>query len=277
MAEPSRLMPHRAVPRKPLDEEEDCGGIIQRLVKRPDGSIELVDLPLTPELFLNPGLEDRMVQGGPHSKALFHLQELLFHHFRSEKGTLVFSDVQLRLGKGLPSPVPDIWVVRGHPSPDFDIRSYNLPKEKVPPCLIVEVVSEAAKLRRVDELDKVKLYERAGVRDYLMAELPRRSTGGRFRLLGLSLGSDGRYQPMATGEQGRLLSGATGLWFGLDSEGKRIEAFDARTGEPLRTMAEEAEARKQEAEARKRAEAEVERLRAEIERLKATPPAGSQP
>lgn len=255
MAEPSRLMPNRVAPGKPLDEdEEDCGGIIQRLVERPDGSFEFVDLPLTPERFLNPGLEDRMVQGGPHSKTLFRLQELLFHHFRSEAGTLVYSDVQLRLGKGLPSPVPDIWIVRGHPNPDFDLRSYNLPKEKVAPCLIVEVVSEAAALRRVDELDKVRLYEKVGVRDYLMVELPRPSTGKRYRLLGLTLGPDGRYRPMPTDDQGRLLSESTGLWFGLDAEGKRIEAFDARTGQEIRTLAE--------------AEAEIERLRGEIERLK---------
>lgn len=269
MAEPSRLMPLPADPREPRDDEEP-GGIVQRPVRRPDGSVEFVDLPLTPELFLNPGLEDRMVQGGPHSKALFHLQELLFHHFRSENGTLVFSDVQLRLGRGLPSPVPDIWVVRGHPDPDFDIRSYNLAKERVAPCLIVEVVSQAASLRRVDELDKVKLYEKVGVRDYLMVELPRRETGGRYRLLGLMLGSDGRYHPMPADERGRLLSGSTGLWFGLDAEGKRIEAFDAETGQQLRTM-------KEETEARAAAEAEIERLRAEIERLKATPPAGSRP
>ena len=37
-------------------------------------------------------------------------------------------------------------------------------------------------------MDKVKLYERAGVPDYLIVELPRRGTDGRFRLLGFCLG-----------------------------------------------------------------------------------------
>jgi len=214
-----------------------------------------------------------MVQGGPHNLAVTFLQGLLAHYFRAEKGTLVFSDVQLRLGRGLSSPVPDLWVVRGHPQPNFNIRSYNLTKGKVAPCLIVEVVSTAAPLRRIDEVDKVKLYEKAGVRDYLMIELPRRGNGGRFRLSGLCLGLEGRYQPMPEDEQGRYLSDATGLKFGVSTGGDRLEVFDASTGERLRTLTEEEEARKsaeeraaREEAARHALEEELARLRAEIDR-----------
>lgn len=253
MAEPVRV-PRGRDPGSRLLDEESCGGFVERLLERPEGRFELVNLPLTPERFLDPDLEDRMVQGGPHSHTVSSLYGVLLHYFRSEWGALVFSDVQLRLGQGLPSPVPDLWIVRGHPRPNAKIRSYDLTKEKVTPCLIVEIVSDAAGLRRVDEVDKVKLYEKAGVRDYLMAELPRPATGDRFRLLGLRLGPDGRYQPMQADQKGRLLSEATGLCFGVSAEGDRIEVFDDRTGERLRTLTD--------------AEAEIERLRAEIERLK---------
>ena len=249
------------------------GGLIERWVKRPDGSLEQVLLPLTPERFLNPDIEDRMVQGGPHNLAVTFLQGLLVHYFRTEKSTLVFSDVQLRLGRGLPSPVPDLWVVRGHPQPNFNIRSYSLAKEKVVPCLIVEVVSTAAPLRRVDEVDKVKLYEKVGIRDYLMIELPRRANEGRFRLLGLCLGPEGRYQPMPEDEQSRYLSDATGLKFGVSADGDRLEVFDASTGERLRTLTEEEEARKsaeeraaREEAARHALEEELAHLRAEIDK-----------
>lgn len=274
MANPARVIPHRETSR-PLPRRRSYGGIIQRIVKRPDGSFDFVDLPLTPERFLNPDIEDRMVQGGPHNLALLHLQGLLLHHFRSEKDILIFSDVQLRLGPGLPSPVPDLWIVKGHPNPDFDIRSYDLAKEKVPPCFILEVVSDAADLRRVDEVRKVKLYERVGVQDYLMAELPRKATGGKFRLLGVRLGEDGRYQPMKADGYGRLFSEATHLRFGVSPEGDRIEVFEGRTGPRLRTWAEEEEIRKateekaaQAEEKAVQADAEIQRLRAEIERLK---------
>lgn len=253
MAEPVRVLRDRDSGGSLLD-EESCGGFVERLRERSDGRFELVHFPLTPERFLDPDLEERMVQGGAHNLAISLLQALLLHYFRSEKGTLVFSDVQLRLGPGLPSPVPDLWIVRGHPRPSLKIRSYDLAREKVLPCLIVEIVSEAAALRRVDQVDKVKLYEKVGVRDYLMAELPRPATGDRFRLLGLRLGPDGRYQPMQANQKGYLLSEATGLWFGAPPEGDRIEVFDDRTGERLRTLTD--------------AEAEIERLREEIEELK---------
>jgi len=255
MAEPVRVTRSRDAGRRLLDPEAR-GGFVERLRENQDGSRELVDLPLTPERFLDPDLEDRMVQGGAHNLAVSSLQALLLHHFRSEKGALVFSDVQLRLGQGLPSPVPDLWIVRGHPRPSLKIRSYDLAKEKVLPCLIVEVVSDAADLRRVDEVDKVKLYEKAGIGDYLLAELPRPATGDRFRLQGFRLGPDGRYKPMQVDDQGRLLSEAAGLWFGVPPEGDRIEVFDAQTGERLRTLAD--------------AEAEIERLRAEVDRLKSS-------
>lgn len=260
MANPARAIPHRETSR-PRPRRRSYGGIIQRIVKRPDGTFDFVDLPLTSERFLNPDIEDRMVQGGPHNLAVVALQGLLLHRFRSEAGILIFSDVQLRLGPGLPSPVPDLWIVKGHPNPDFSIRSYDLAKEKVPPCFILEVVSDAADLRRVDEVKKVALYERAGVQDYLMVELPRKATGGRFRLLGVRLGENGRYQPMQTDQEGRLFSAATNLRFGVAPEGDRIEIFEGQTGPRLRTWAEEDEIRKA-------AEAEVLQLRAEIERLK---------
>lgn len=272
-----------------LQDEEPGGGYVERLVRRPDGGFELLELPLTREIFLNPRLEDRIVQGGPHCMALQHVFSLVLQRFRPEKGALVLSDVKLRLGRGRPGPAPDLWVVRGHPKPSHKIRSYSVPKQGIPPCFILEVVSTDPELRDADEVDKVKLYERVGVRDYLMAELPCEETGYRLRLLGYRMGPDKRYQPIEPDEQGRLLSEATGLWFGISPDGEWIDVYDARTGERLHTLAEEVDARKaaeekaeraekriaraeekarREAVARKVAEAETERLRAEIERLK---------
>jgi hypothetical protein len=131
-----------------------------------------------------------------------------------------------------------------------------------PPCLVIEVVSpKDSRIRRTDEVDKVALYERIGVREYLLVDLPRRATAHRFRLKGYQLGPDGRYRPIEPDSQGRFFSETTNLWFAVSAEGDRVHLFDATTGARLLSP-QEAE------EGLQAAEAELERLRAEIERLR---------
>jgi Uma2 family endonuclease len=250
--------------------------VLQRWVERPDGHFDLLELPLTPELFLDPQLEDKMVQGRLHGDLVASFKELVGRHFRSQRDVMVLMDVKHLLGPGRPGPSPDISVIRGARDPEADRPSFNVVKEGVVPCLIIEVVSPLdARIRRTDEVDKVKLYEQVGVQEYLLVNPPRRSTGNRFRLLGYRLSPNGRYQPIEPDEDGRFLSETTGLRFGVSPHGKRIELFDAATGERLRSPEEEVAAREaaeaeitKATEARKAAEAEVARLRAEIERLK---------
>src|SRR5262249_36307329 len=124
-----------------------------------------------------------------------------------------------------------------------------------------------------DLVDKVTLYQRVGIREYLIADTTRRSK--RFQLLGYRLNALGRYQPIEPDAQGRLLSETVGVWFQASPAGDQILLFDAATGQRLLNLGEQAdltlEAQAEaarEAEARKEAEAEVARLRAEIERLR---------
>jgi Uma2 family endonuclease len=278
MAEPARKTRVHEI-EKPADEaleEPDFPLVLQRWVERPDGSLDLLELPLTPELFLDPQLEDKMVQGRLHSDLLAYFKELVGRYLRPRRDVMVLMDVKHLLGPGLPGPSPDISVIRGARNPEADRSSFNVVKEGVVPCLIIEVVSPLnARIRRTDEVDKVKLYEQIGVHEYLLVNPPRKATGNRFRLTGYRLGSRRRYQAIEPDELGRLLSKTTGLRFGVAPQGDRIEAFDDATGERLRSPEEEVAAREaaesmvaREAEARKAAEAEVARLRAEIERLK---------
>lgn len=249
MAEPARKPPRdEAV----LDEEP---ALLQRWMERPDGRLELVEIPLTPEDFLDPKLEDKMVQGRPHSLARHYLIGLLYNHFRSDPDIMVLEDMKHLLGLGLPGPAPDISVIRGARHNDPDLESYDMRSQGVPPCLVIEVVSpKDSRIRRTDEVDKVALYEKIGVREYLLVDTPRRATAHRFRLRGHRLGPDGRYRPIEPNGEGRLLSEATDLWFGVSPNGDRIEVFDAVTGIRLLTPQESQE--------------ELARLRAEVERLR---------
>lgn len=232
--------------------------ILQRWVERAS-RMELLELPLTPELFLDPQLGDKILQGSRHFRAIFSLYELISRHFSSEPGTYVFSDLKHLIGPGL-GPAPDISVVRGL-APDRDFESYDL-RSEVPPCFVIEVVSPSdARIRRTDEVDKVKVYEKVGIEEYLLVDLPRRANGHRFQLKGYRMGPDRRYLPMQPDAQGRFASETTGLAFEISPDGDRIYVFKLKTGERLLADAEQEEALKAQ-------RGELARLRAEIDRLK---------
>jgi hypothetical protein len=60
MAEPVRK------PMEPRLLDEEPGITLERWVEGPGGRMELVVMPLTPELFLNPQVGDHMSQGKRH-------------------------------------------------------------------------------------------------------------------------------------------------------------------------------------------------------------------
>jgi Uma2 family endonuclease len=267
MAEPAWKIPLVAGDEVAADEEDaglsdepEGGSVLQRWVFHPDGRAELVELPLTPELFLDPQLEDKMVQGWLHIRTVLDLFELLSRHFRVEPDLIVLCDMKHLLGPGLPGPAPDISIVRGARHPNPDLASFDLIRQGVAPCLVIEVISPRdARLRRADEVDKVALYQRVGIQEYLLIDLPRRQQP--LRIKGYRLDAAGRYAPLDPEEDGFLPSTTTGLRFGVSPSGDQIEILVAATGERLLRPIEEVEARQA-------AEEEIARLRAEIERLK---------
>jgi len=268
MGEPARKLPtgENWIGHRVPDEEPSGVSVLQRWVECADGRMELLELPLTPELFLDPQLGDKMVQGFPHVRVIFSLYELISRHLSSEPGTYVFSDLKHLIGPGL-GPAPDISVVRGL-APDRDFESYDL-RSEVPPCFVIEVISPSdARIRRTDEVDKVKVYEKVGIEEYLLVDLPRRANGHRFQLKGYRMGPDRRYLPMQADAEGRLASNTIGLAFGVSSDGGRVYVFDVETGERLLNAIEQEQAMKAAEERAARAEEELDRLRAEIERLK---------
>lgn len=297
MAEPARKPQLResTTPDRWDGEEELSGSVVQRWVKRPDGRMEFVELPLTPEIFLDPQEGDKFIQGEFHGDTVISLWERLRRRLTADDTATVLFDVKhlLGLGPGL-GPSPDVSVIHGvrprRPGRDEERHSVDLLQERVVPSLIIEVINlRDPALRKVDEVDKVELYARVGIREYLLVNLPRPANGNRYELRGLRLSSERRYRPVRPDSQGRILSETTGLLFGVSSDGWQIDIFDAATGERLLTPEEEAERAQQaeqraqaseqkaqeaeqkareEATARASAESELARLRAEIERLK---------
>ena len=150
-------------------------------------------------------------------------------------------------------------------------------KEGVLPCLVVEILSPYdGRIRLTDEVDKVVLYERVGIPEYLLVDVPRRLGSRPLRLRGRRLDASGRYR-MVDLDGSSFASEATGLRFAVSPKGDQVEVLDARTGQRLLDLDESEDARKAaedsrkaEEEARKAAEDEVARLRAELAALKRT-------
>ena len=250
--------------RQSREEEAGFGGILlERWVERPDGQMEQLLIPLTPEDYLNPRFGDKWLQGRPHSEVTPDLADRLRRWFKPRREVLVLNDVRHKLGPGLPNPSPDVSVIVGARNPALDLRTYDVVKQGVAPALIIEVISPIdARIRRVDEEDKVRHYQRAGVREYLLVRIPR-PFPGPFEIFGYRLDAAGTYQPLVPDAAGRLQCETLGLWFFLSPERDRLVIRDVATGEVLRSS-------QQEEEERKRAEAEIVRLRAELERLRKT-------
>jgi Uma2 family endonuclease len=267
MAEPVRHSTESEL----LDEEP--GITLSRWVERPGGRMELVEMPLTPELFLNPQVGDHISQGKRHSDTARQIAYLLDDFFQPVPDVLVTFDLKFLFGPGLDQPSPDVSVIRGVRNRDADRESFDVVAEGVHPCLVVEIVSPlSSRIRKADLEDKVALYRRVGIPEYLIVDSQRRDR--RYRLLGHRLGPSG-YRPIEPDEEGRLLSETTGLWFQVSPDGNRVRIFEHPSGRPLLThqevgaLREAAEEKTRLAEEKTRnAEAETARLRAELDRLR---------
>jgi len=296
MAEPARKI--SALEREHTVPDEEPGLTVLRWTERPGGRLEQVELPLTPEIFLNPQIGDQMAQGRRHGETAADLAALLRHHFREAPDVLVLFDVKHIFDPKLPEPGPDVSVIRGVRDKEKDRESFNARKEGALPSLIIEVVSPRdSRIRRADVEDKVKIYERARILEYVIVDSDRRDR--RYRLLGYRLSPAGRYLPIEQDAEGRILSTATSLWFQAAPDGKSVLVFEHPGGRQLLSLGEtgdqllvteakarmaeerarrEAQAReeaderaKRAEESRDEAEAEIARLQAELARLRRNP------
>ena len=275
-----------------------------RYVRLPSGEIHEERIPLTAEDLLDPQLGDVVVQGGEHYWLVHQLAGMLKGHFAPREDVYVAADMKMLWGiPGLEQPAPDVAIIPGVrrklvPQPD----SWDVVKEGTRPCFILEVVSSKdSKTRHNDYEEKVRIYKRAGIKEYFILDPPTQVARKRFLLTGYRLGEDGQYRKIQPDHQGALFSETTNLFFTVAESGQTVHVIEAFTGNRLLTeeekqeahsaaeeraareaearlaaeerAAREAEARlaaeeraSHEAEARKAMEAELEKLRLELER-----------
>jgi Uma2 family endonuclease len=250
-----------------------------KYVRLVGGKVEEQRIPLTAEDLLDPQLGDvTLVQGGPHGKLSRRLGGVLELFFEDDADVMVIGDMKILWGiPGLKDPAPDIAVIRGARDEDEVREVFDVVKEGVRPCPIIEVVSpKYEEIRRNDYVEKKAIYERAGIPEYLIVEPFRVPRSPIRKWTGYRSGFDGRYQRIEPDGEGRLLSETTGLLFGIAEDGG-FQVANARTGELLLDLSQLSSARNaaeeraaQEAEARiaaeQRAAQEVEAREAAEER-----------
>lgn len=169
-----------------------------------------------------------------HREVIYDLIKALQRRYADASDLYVGGNLLIYYVEGDPeaSVCPDVFVVKESHKGFREI--YKLWEERVP-CLAMEVTSKSSKSR---ELRQTKdIYEELGIEEYVRFN-PLKNTR-EPRLQGFRL-VDGRYQPVPLEADGSLLSRTTGLR--MRREGWNLRLIDARTGEPLKWLAEILEA-----------------------------------
>lgn len=224
--------------------------------RQPDGSTRTVDVPLTPNDFLDPQVGDHLVQSDAHLKLMLSLIDRFEQHYLHDPTVGVFGDLKMRWGiPGEKEPAPDLAIVPNLQDKEKPRSSFDVVAEGTLPCLVVEIVSPQYP---GDDTTKVDIYTRVGIPEYIIIDPHFEKRHGEMELMGYRL-VDGRRQKIRPDAQGRLLSQTTNVWFALDAKKRTLHLVDARTGKRLLTHTEE----------RERADAEAQRAIAERQRADA--------
>ncbi len=235
---------------------------------------ELQEVPLTLDDLFDPQEGDLVTHSILHGDIISTTKEMIRQAFRARgrNDVLVCDDVKmLWKDTDLPQIGPDIAVIPGVEDPTRNRDSFNEREEGSGPVFVLEVISKST--GDFDYNDKPSIYRRAKVTEYFILdplETPWKLLGWRLYL------ETGRYRKLRADKQGRVRSETLSLFLAVAPEGDRLVLVDVATGEELRDLGEEVEARQaaesraeMEAQARQAAEAENRKLAAEVERLRA--------
>ena len=210
--------------------------------------------------------------GLPMAESEFQFWPILYagsalaHHYRARDDVYVVGNLLLYYEPAMPgqpakSVSPDLMVVIGAPK---HLRpSYLLWEEPKAPDFVLEMASRST--HRSDRQDKPAVYARIGVSEYWLYD-----PVGEYlepRLQGLRLQGD-RYEPIpvAVGEHGVLsgLSEVLGLELRLYPD-DRFRFHDPLSGQDLRSLDEEAQAREEAEAARQALEAQLRDLQRRLD------------
>jgi Uma2 family endonuclease len=238
-----------------------------QLQKKPNGTEYYVEIPLTEADFLDPQEGDRKMQKSKHARCTVEIFNRLDNYYAKDRTTGVFFDLKMEWGiPGLKNPAPDISVVPRLRDKDADLGSFKVKEQGTRPVLVIEVMSPHY---QGDDTVKVKLYRRAGIKEYLIVNPYHGDQRNHYHLTLYRLVGR-KYQQIEPDQEGCWLSETTGVFFGVSADKREVTLMVAETGEKLLTPREEQQARLQEQQARLEAEAKLQALEARLRELEAS-------
>jgi Uma2 family endonuclease len=188
--------------------------------RRPDGTLEWEQIPLTLEDVLHPQEGDVILESTQHDRNVRYLADALSERLAATPGALVLRDcgvywdvVELRHHS------PDIAVILGLRSRRAEYASFQVAEEGVRPSLLIEHVSPSTRSNDVDT--KVDHYHRARVPQYVIIDCD--DDDAPLRLIDYRWTPDS-YREEPADAQGRVVLACVNLRLGVD--GRRVVLFD---------------------------------------------------
>jgi Uma2 family endonuclease len=226
--------------------------------RRPDGTWEYQQIPLTLKDALHPREGDVILESNLHGRVCSYLRNVGETRLVGDPTALVLHDVGVYWDDPeLDHHSPDISVIFGVRRHKDNWKSFYVTEEGVRPKVLMEVVSPNT--RENDVATKVGHYHQARVPFYIIID--RETDDSPWKLIGYQY-TPRKYVPMQTDERGRLWIEPLGIWLGVD--GNRVICYDGETDEEIPDYLALTEAREAE-----KARAEAERTRAEVEKERA--------
>jgi colicin import membrane protein len=228
--------------------------------RRPDGTIEWEQIPLTLEDVLHPQEGDVILESSQHDRNVRYLADVLSERLAGDHGALVLRDCGVYCDVAeLRHHSPDVAVILGLRSRRAEYASFQVAEEGVRPALLIEHVSPSTRTNDVDT--KVDHYHRARVPQYVIIDCE--DDEAPLRLIDYRWTPDS-YRKEPADEKGCVLLASVNLRLGV--QGRRVALFD-EAGRELGDYEAVCSALRTEVQARQAAEekAETERARAESE------------
>lgn len=231
---------------------------------RPEGGIDIEQVPLTLEDLLHPEEGDQVTHSKEHQRICKYLINVLEARLTNDPAAVVLDDVRVAWDVlDLRPHGPDIAVIFGVRE-QRNWSTFDVAEEGVRPAMIIEVTS--SETRQIDLIDKVEEYDIAGVPFYFIVDIAIRRGKAPRRIWGYRSGPEG-YVPLTADERGWIWMEPVALWIGIRDD--HVECFD-QSGQALGDYTKidaaraEAETRAAVAEDRVRVlEEELRRLRGE--------------
>lgn len=217
-------------------------------------------MPLTEDDLLDPQEGDYVAEHTSHQWIVRKLCEILEELFVARRQLEVLVGGNLKMlwrDPRVKRVAPDVVVVPGVDDPKKDRKSFDEKKEGAHPIFVLEATSEATS--RTDFDRKPRVYQQAKVAEYFLLD----TLVTPWALVGRRLNpATGRYRKIRPDGDGRIPSESLEVSFAIGADGRSIDLFDAKTGEKLRDLHAEAEARRAAEERLRAAEEENRRLKA---------------